>query len=88
MTSLRPREGDCPSILGKGNALRSRQEVSSSIQKAMASIQRRCLLRSRMLYLQKYLSEIKHRAWVLNPRPFDHVLAGSLQAMSAANVSK
>ena len=54
----------------------------------MGSIQRRALLRSGMLYLQKHVSEIKYRAWVLNPRPFDPALVGSLQAMSAASVSK
>ena len=76
MNSLRSREGDCPSILGKGTSF-DQGEMPSSIQETMVSIQRRYLLRSGMLYLEKYVSEIKCRTWVLKPRSFDPALAGS-----------
>ena len=69
VNSLRFREGGFPFDPGK-NAFFDPGRLWE------ASIQRRCLLRFGMLYLQKYVSKIKLRAWVLNPRPFDPALVG------------
>ena len=67
MNSLRSREGDClliMEVMTFDPGMRCLLRPSM----LMGSIQRRCLLRSGMLYLQKYVSEIKCRGLGIEPQ--------------------